>query len=144
MKNNFNMTQILYSAKHINDLYCTLFTKAADECGITKPEADILAFLNNNPTCDTSKDIVKLRGFSKAYVSKAIEPLINKGFIIIEVDKADRRCQHLKLTENSTHIVSKLYEMQVQFLDKITDGIDKDDIQKYIDVIQRFSENAQK
>lgn len=144
MKTKFDITKILYSIKHINDLYYILSTKVADECGITKPEADILTFLNNNPSCDTSKDIVKLRGFSKAYVSKAIEPLINKGFIIIEVDKDDRRCQHLKLTEKSKTIVSKLYEMQIQFIDKITDGIDKNDIEKYIDVIQRFSENAQR
>lgn len=34
--------------------------------------------------------------------------------------------------------------MQSKFIDKITEGIDQKDIEKYLDVIQRFSENALK
>lgn len=84
MKAKFDITEILYSVKNINDLYYNLSVKVANECGITKPEADILTFLNNNPSCDTAKDIVKLKGFSKAYVSKAVEPLILKELIKVE------------------------------------------------------------
>ena len=144
MKTNFDITKILYSIKHINDLYYNLSTKAADECGITKPEADILAFLYNNPACDTAKDIAKLKGFSKAYVSKAVEPLLDKELIKIYIDKNDRRCQHLKLTEESKPIIKELYDMQNKFINKITEGIDKKDIEKYLEVIQCFSENATK
>ena len=144
MKSKFDITEILYSIKNINDLYYNLSVKVANECDITKPEADILAFLNNNPSCDTAKDIVKLKGFSKAYVSKAVEPLILKGLIKVEVDKDDRRCQHLKLTEKSKTIVIKLYDMQSEFVEKITKGIDPKDIEKYIEVMQLFSQNALK
>lgn len=144
MKSKFDITEILYSVKNITDLYYNLSVEVANECGITKPEADILAFLNNNPSCDTAKDIVKLRGFSKAYVSKAVEPLILKGLINVEVDKSDRRCQHLKLTEKSKPIVIKLYNMQSEFVEKITKGIDPKDIEKYIEVMHLFSQNALK
>ncbi|MDO5779316.1 MarR family winged helix-turn-helix transcriptional regulator [Clostridium sp.] len=144
MKTKFDITEILYSVKNINDLYYNLSVKVANECGITKPEADILAFLNNNPSCDTAKDIVRLKGFSKAYVSKAVEPLILKELIKVEVDKNDRRCQHLKLTEKSKPIVIKLYNMQSEFVEKITKGIDPKDIEKYIEVMHLFSENALK
>lgn len=144
MKSKFDITEILYSVKNINDLYYNLSVKVANECGITKPEADILAFLNNNPSCDTAKDIVKLKGFSKAYVSKAVEPLILKELIKVEVDKYDRRCQHLKLTEKSKPIVIKLYDMKNEFVEKITKGIDPKDIEKYIEVMQLFSQNALK
>ena len=144
MKSKFDITEILYSVKNITDLYYNLSVEVANECGITKPEADILAFLNNNPSCDTAKDIVKLRGFSKAYVSKAVEPLILKELIKVEVDKDDRRCQHLKLTEKSKPIVMKIYNMQSEFIEKITKGIDQKDIEKYIEVIKSFSQNSLK
>lgn len=144
MKTKYDITEILYSIKNINDLYYKLSVKVANECGITKPEADILAFLNNNPSCDTAKDIVKLKGFSKAYVSKAVEPLILKELIKVEVDKDDRRCQHLKLTEKSKPIVMKIYNMQSEFIEKITKGIDQKDIEKYIEVIKSFSQNSLK
>lgn len=144
MKTNFDITKILYSIKHINDLYYNLSTKAADECRITKPEADILAFLYNNPACDTAKDIAKLKGFSKAYVSKAVEPLLDKELIKIYIDKNDRRCQHLKLTEKSKPLVIKLQKMQIEFINKITDGIPKEDIEKYLEVMVGFANNALK
>ena len=144
MKINFDITKILYSIKNINDLYYNLSVKVAAECGITKPEADVLAFLNNNPTCDTAKDIVKLKGFSKAYVSKAVEPLLEKGLLKINIDKNDRRCQHLKLTEKSKPLVIKLQKMQIEFINKITDGIPKEDIEKYLEVMVGFVNNALK
>ena len=125
---NLNITKMLYSFKHINELYYKLSCEAAKKCGITKPEADILAFLFNNPKCDTAKDIVQLKGFSKAYVSKAVEPLLKKGFISIEVDKSDRRCQHLKLTSQSEEIVGELHKKQMEFLKKLTNNIPEEDI----------------
>lgn len=144
MKTKFDIMDILYSVKNINDLYYNLSVKVANECGITKSEADILAFLNNNPSCDTARDIVKLKGFSKAYVSKAVEPLILKELIKVEIDKDDRRCQHLKLTEKSKPILIKLHDMQNEFIEKITNGIDQKNIEKYIEVMHLFSENALK
>lgn len=144
MKTKFDIMDILYSVKNINDLYYNLSVKVANEFGITKPEADILAFLNNNPSCDTARDIVKLKGFSKAYVSKAVEPLILKELIKVEVNKNDRRCQHLKLTEKSKPILIKLHNMQNEFIEKITNGIDQKNIEKYIEVMHLFSENALK
>lgn len=144
MKTKFDIMDILYSVKNINDLYYNLSVKVANEFGITKPEADILAFLNNNPSCDTARDIVKLKGFSKAYVSKAVEPLILKELIKVEIDKDDRRCQHLKLTEKSKPILIKLHDMQNEFMEKITNGIDQKNIEKYIEVMHLFAENALK
>lgn len=139
---NLNITKMLYSFKHINELYYKLSCEAAKKCGITKPEADILAFLFNNPKCDTAKDIVQLKGFSKAYVSKAVEPLLKKGFISIEVDKSDRICQHLKLTSQSEEIVGELHKMQMEFLKKLTNNIPEEDILTFLEVTEKFANNS--
>ena len=144
MESIFDMTKMLYAIKHINDFYNKICTETADKCGISKAEADILIFLNNNPACDSAKDIVKLKGFSKAYVSKAVEPLLAKGLISIKVDEEDRRCQHLKITAKANPILLNLKEMQQNFFKKITDGISQEDIETHLHVINRFSENAQK
>ena len=123
-------------------MYYKLSCEVAQKCGITKPEADILAFLFNNPECDTAKDIVQLKGLSKAYVSKAVEPLLKKGLISIEVDKLDRRCQHLKLTSQSKEIVSELHNMQLEFLKKLTNNIPEEDILTFLEVTEKFANNA--
>ncbi|CUN85523.1 winged helix-turn-helix transcriptional regulator [Clostridium sp. NSJ-49] len=144
MDTNFKISNILYNMKHIGDLYYDLSSKAAKECNLTKPEADILLFIKNNPEFNTAKDIVKLRGFSKAYVSKAVEPLLDKELITIEIDKEDRRCQHLLLTEKSEPLLDILLKMQREFIDIITDGIDKEDIKTYIKIMDSFYKNSKK
>ena len=44
-------------------------------------EANIIAFLHNNPGKDTAKDIVELRMLSKGNVSQAVESLIQKSLL---------------------------------------------------------------
>ena len=144
MDTNFKISNILYNMKHIGDLYYDLSSKAAKECNLTKPEADILLFIKNNPEFNTAKDIVKLRGFSKAYVSKAVEPLLDKELIKIEVDKEDRRCQHLSLTEKADPLLDILLKMQSDFIDIITEGIAKQDIKTYMYVMDQISYNSKK
>ena len=69
---------------------------------------------------------------------------MDKELIKIYIDKNDRRCQHLKLTEKSKPLVIKLQKMQIEFINKITDGIPKEDIEKYLEVMVGFANNALK
>ena len=76
MNNGTLVTSIIKSTRRVRDQYDAAISRAAHQCGITRPEADVLLFLYNNPTLNTARDIVYYRGFSKAYVSKAVDPLI--------------------------------------------------------------------
>ena len=83
MNNDTLVTSIIKSTRRVRDQYDAAISRAAHQCGITRPEADVLLFLYNNPTLNTARDIVYYRGFSKAYVSKAVDPLIRQGMINI-------------------------------------------------------------
>lgn len=144
MKENLQTTKVLLDMKNVIEFYNKLATKAAEEAGITRPEGDILIFLRNNPEHNSAKDIVKLKGVSKAYVSKAVEPLLQKGLIEIEVDATDRRCQHLTLTEKAAPIVDIFHEMQKDFINKLTSGIDPEELNIHWKVTTQFSQNALK
>ena len=69
MNNGTLVTSIIKSTRRVRDQYDAAISRAAHQCGITRPEADVLLFLYNNPTLNTARDIVYYRGFSKAYVS---------------------------------------------------------------------------
>lgn len=69
------ITQFLRLQKQIMESYDSYLSAAARRIGLTKPEADILLFLANNPQFHTARDVVALRGFSKTYVSKAVDLL---------------------------------------------------------------------
>ena len=62
MDTNFKISNILYNMKHIGDLYYDLSSKAAKECNLTKPEADILLFIKNT---NAEPRVVPKKGISK-------------------------------------------------------------------------------
>ena len=141
---NPNGNAFLVSFTKAKKTYKKFISPTLNDLGLTHNEFEILVFLQENLEYNTAKDIVKLRGFSKAYVSKAVEPLLDKELITIEIDKEDRRCQHLLLTEKSEPLLDILLKMQREFIDIITDGIDKEDIKTYINVMDSFYKNSKK
>ena len=60
-------------------LYEEQFEEICQKYQITQNEADILAFLANNPDYDTARDIVEIRMITKSYISKSVENLIKKN-----------------------------------------------------------------
>ena len=111
--NNFEITKFLKTQKAIADSYSAAIESAAKRSGITKQEADVLVFFFNNPEYTLASDAVKLRGFSKAYASKAIEQLLLSGLIEISSDDEDRRMQRIKITGKGG-IIAKSVSMAQQ------------------------------
>lgn len=137
MKPKLTLGQLVYIERQVFKKYDLYFNKAVKECNITRPEADILVFIKNNPY-DTAIEIAKNGGFSKAYISKAICLLLKKDFISIKQDENDRRLQHLSLTEKSNEVLNKLLSAQNEFEKTITKGItekEKENAQKFIEKI---------
>ena len=87
-------------------LYEEQFEEICQKYQITQNEADILAFLANNPDYDTARDIVEIRMITKSYISKSVENLIKKGFLVRTLDKHDRRLIQLHLTDKSNPIIA--------------------------------------
>lgn len=118
-----NLGQYLLITRDLNHHYDRLLTGAAEACGLTKPEGDVLLFLANSPQLDTARDVCEYRGFSKAYVSKAVEALVGRGFLQIAPDGQDRRVQHLCVQPVTQEAVARLRQAQQQFYDQLTAGL---------------------
>lgn len=104
-------------------LYSQKIGEAALKHNISKTEADILLFLFNNPRYDTAKDIVNIRGIAKSYVSRSIEALTEKNFIILRQDRDDRRVVHLELTGEALKILKDLSRVQKEIFILVTKDI---------------------
>ena len=120
--NNSEITKFLKTQKAISDSYSAAIESAAKRSGITKQEADVLVFFFNNPDYTLASDAVKMRGFSKAYASKAIEQLSDNGLIEINCDDDDRRMKRIKITAKGG-IIAKSVSMAQQ---KYYEGLIKD------------------
>lgn len=75
---------------------------------LRKIELDVLFFLYSYKTYDTAKDIVNQKCLSKAHVSKAIENLTARHYVMTRLDSQDRRCVHLIITEEAEPVLTEM------------------------------------
>lgn len=116
---NSEITKFLKTQKAIADSYSAAIESAAKRSGITKQEADVLIFFFNNPDYTLASDAVKMRGFSKAYASKAIEQLLENGLIEISCDGEDRRMQRIKITGKGGIIAKSVSMAQQKYYESL-------------------------
>ena len=117
--NNTVITNFLKTQKAIADSYSAAIESAAQRSGFTKQEADVLVFFFNNPDYTLASDAVKMRGFSKAYASKAIEQLLGIGLIEIACDGEDRRMRRIKITGKGGIIAKSVSMAQQKFYERL-------------------------
>ena len=77
----------------IRKVYAKTFTQLFGNEDLSPNEINILLFLSNNPSIDTSKQLVYFLDVSKGLICRSIDSLVKKGYVISEPDIKDRRIQ---------------------------------------------------
>lgn len=123
-----SISGVLRLQKQVLAAYDACMAAAAERVGLTKAEADVILFLSNNPQYHTARDVVRHRGFSKTYVSRAVERLVVRGILVVEPSTVDRRIQILRLTADAAEPVRRLRRAQLDFFARLTDDLPPDDV----------------
>lgn len=121
--------------------YNSLFEELLKEYQMTQVEIDVLAFLANNPEFNHAQDIVNVRGISKGHVSLAIEKLVKRGFITRNPDPHNRRCNILCIEHKADVLVKQIQDIQHQFEDMSFQGISKEELIQYHQILQKVYQN---
>ena len=137
-----SISRFLQFQRQCAQIYAQRMGLAAESCGLTRPEADVLIFLANNPAHQTARDVALYRGFSKAYVSRAVDALQKRGLLWAETSPSDRRFQTLRLTEAATEPVEILRRAQETFAAQLTRGIPPADSAVALGVMARMMDNV--
>lgn len=124
-----DVVRLIQTGKMIKHLYENRCKVIIDKYHLTKNEIDILLFLANNPSYDTSRDIVEYRAISKSHVCKSVDSLLRKGYLKDEQDQRDRRLIHLKLQPEVMPIVREAQQMQRDFFNTIYRGIPVEELE---------------
>ena len=114
--------RFIYAGSQSRNLFAETISVCATSCGITKPEADVLLFFANNPEFTNAVDAVNCRGFSKAYVSKALFLLQQRDFIAIQTSPSDRRYQQITIQPKAQKSVKMLQKCQRDFFLSLKEG----------------------
>lgn len=138
-----DITEFLIIGNKLQKRYKNKLSAAIKETNISLIEAEILLFLQNNPTLNTATDIVEYRGFLKSAVSKSVESLIQKGYLKRVPEQSDRRKIHLVITEQTEQIIIKLVKIQRECITLLLKGISKEELEIYMKVVKQFSNNLE-
>lgn len=144
MKNKFNVVMYLKLQKKSAELYNKTIEQAAAVNGLAKPEADVLLFFSNHPAYTSAVDAVRVRGLSKCYVSKAVEGLLQKGLIAVQVSSEDRRYQNISLLASSGPVASALQSAQQQFIEQLTENLTEEEKGLFMGILTKLLENTEK
>lgn len=135
-------TDFLLSIRAAVKLQETLLKQVSEIHGLTLTEANVIAFLHNNPGKDTAADITQLRMLSKGNVSQAVESLIQKGLLKRTPDLCDRRRIHLSLLPDSQPITAAVDGIMEEYRGYLFLGFSKEELACYQALSRRIMDNA--
>ena len=122
----------------IRKVYAKIFTQLFDSENLSPNEIDILLFLSNNPSIDTSKQLVYFLDVSKGLICRSIDSLVKKGFVTSSPDEKDRRIQRLKLTKNADSVIRQLSQVSEYIDSVILEGISKEEIEQTKNTLEKI------
>ena len=87
------------------------------------------------------RDIAQYEGVSKGLVARSVESLVEKQFLVVERDAADKRICHLYLTQQCSVLTKQITEKKAAFFRRLAEGIPEEAIATTEQTLRRFMEN---
>lgn len=74
--------ELLLNGRHYKKLQEVYLATVMETYQLTMVDIRVLLFLHEHEQYDTAKDIVEMHYLAKSYVSKAVERLIERGYLV--------------------------------------------------------------
>ena len=127
--------------KRVYERKCEPLMKKYD---LRKIELDVLFFLHSYESFDTAKDIVNQKCLSKAHVSKAIENLAERRFVMTSSNSQDRRCVHLSITTEADPILAEMESLWQELERCMYRNVSVDERTVFTSVLNKIARNIDK
>ena len=141
LKNAYHLFPKLFDICKYYRSYCC---RSAENLGLSASEIDIIISLSEDPRCNTIMALSKSVHLSKSVVSKSVDSLHKKGYICVKPSDVDRRYLQITLEESAKPIVDRISSSAEQFISKIGDGIDEQDLCVISKFISHIHSNTEK
>lgn len=124
MKNKMEILLYGHLYKKIFEKYMLPIRKKYD---LRQIDIEILYLLYCSGEHNTSSDIVKSQLFTKGHISQSASRLEQMGFIAIVSDENDRRCMHLRLTDEALPVLEQIVSVKNTMYDMIFKDITEEE-----------------
>lgn len=111
------------------------------DCDLTFEQFKTLMVLVNSPEISNS-EIAKILHRKKPGITKILEHLETKEYVIQRVNPNDRRAKQLLPTSKAEKVIKKVMPVAQEVIDGVTENIDPNDFQTFLTVIEKMFHNV--
>lgn len=77
----------------------------------------------------------------KNSITKLVDALMGKGFVVRKQDENDKRSNILHLTRKAESMKGEAKEAGILMLDKVLDGISEDELKNFLSTLKKMTDN---
>ena len=115
--------------------------EACQEIGLTFSEFTLLVHIHNSPGVKQD-ELAKVLFLDKAVVTRTINALETKGFIVRSQDKLDKRVKHVYLSVEAESHYPYLHNVLKTWVDYLGEGLTEREIEKMVKNFQHLTDKA--
>lgn len=132
---------LLLSGQQYKKIQEAYLTPILEEYGINVVDMRVLLFLYEHKSFDTARDIVETHHLAKSYVSKSVDKLIEKGFLVRKHINGDKRYVHLLVKEEMQPAIEAVRKQRNEMLSFLFDGVEEKEMEILKQVAGKVNDN---
>jgi DNA-binding MarR family transcriptional regulator len=90
----------------------------------------------------TMYDLARQGNFDKGTVTKAVQKLLDLGYIRVETDSRDRRIRHLFVVDGAMKYIQEIYKIREQWQELLFDGFSKEEEKLIYESLKAMAEKS--
>ena len=90
----------------------------------------------------TMYDLARIGSFDKGTVTKAVQKMVQQGYVRIEVDEYDKRVRHLYITEQARGLIERVYDLRDSWNAQITEGFTLEEREQVLHLLERMAKGS--
>jgi MarR family transcriptional regulator for hemolysin len=122
-------------------LMCKAFDKKAQTLGLTRSQWTVLIHLRRQDGLKQA-DLANLLEVQPISLTRLIDRLVNKGWVVRKKDPSDRRAKRIFLTAKVKPLTGKLLELGKKTREEALKGLDKASIEKLMGMLLDIRANV--
>lgn len=107
------------------------------------PEQFLLIDLLWNQGAMSQQDLADQMKKDKNSVTKLVDAIERKGFVVRQQNPTDRRSNTIVLTEKALNLKTEAKEKGISILDSILSGIDEDELHLFLETLGKLTLNME-
>lgn len=132
-----------YYFKKINEAFVSRRNKGLKESGLTSSQMDFLMYMFCHGNT-TQRELEVYFGLSHSTVIGIVQRLVDKGYVIVQKDEADKRQRNLLLTEKANQMKKDAVKRRENDQKKFEKYMTKEEISNLIQELKKVYDILQK